>query len=215
MSELSGTIEAKRTERWVRTAGIGTIVGGGAVLVGSILDNVTNVTSTPATPEYVFTWSMLAVGAFLLLAGTAAAYARYGDAYGRLGLVGSLVAGLGFLSMTVGGVWNALYTGPVSDALPGGGFAFGGLLLAALGSLVLGLALRRSGVAGRAALFMIAAPVVLVATFVVGEALTALSGFDVMWLLFLTTFALGWVAFGDAVRYRANSAVDEPVAPVA
>ncbi len=191
------------------------MVGGGAVLAGTILDNVTAFTETPATAEYVATWSMLTIGALLLLVGAAALYTRYGDIYGRLGLAGTVIAGLGFLSMTVGGLWSTLYTGPAGEATQSGGLVFFGLLVAVLGSLVFAIALRRAGLAGRAAALLIVAPVVLVATFVVGETLTALSGFDVMWLLFLVTFCTGWVALGDAIRYTSDSALEETATPAA
>ena len=107
-SEISGTVEAKRTTRWIKTAGIGAMVGSGAVLAASIVDNVTQVTDTPATAEYVATWTTFAIGALLLLAG--AIRGRYGDEYGRPGVAGTALAGLSFLSMIVGGVWSAIDT---------------------------------------------------------------------------------------------------------
>ena len=214
MNTLSSTAEAKRTTRWIKTAGIGAMFGSAAVLAASILDNVTTITDTPATAEYVALWAMFALGAFLLLAGVMAVYIRYSDDYGRLGTVGTVVAGLGFLSMAVGGAWSAVTTGS-TVASPAGGFAFAGLLVAVLGSLVLALGLRRAGVATRAAALLIAAPVVLVATFVVGEALAAVVSIDMLWILFLVTFCVGWVALGDALRHSSESTIAEATAPVA
>ena len=104
MTELSSTVETKRTKRWLKTAGIGTMFGGGAVLTASILDNVTQITEGPPTAGYVTTWAMYAIGALLLLVGAAAVHARYGEEYGRLGTLATAVAGLGFLSMTAGGM---------------------------------------------------------------------------------------------------------------
>lgn len=214
MSELSSTVEAKRTTRWVRTAGIGTMFGSGAVLAATIVDNVTEVTSTQGTSEYVLSWAMLAIGAVLLFAGAVALYARYGQEYGRLGITGTAIAGLGFLSMTVGGMWSTVYTGPAEASTPGG-LTFAGLLLAALGSLVLAFGLRRTNVATRAATLLIVAPVVLVATFIIGETITAITSIDVMWILFLTTFCIGWIALGDALRSSPELTVAEETAPVA
>ena len=215
MSVTNGTVEAKRTTRWVRTAGIGAMIGGGAVLAGSILDNVTAYTETPGTVEYVTTFSMLTVGALLLLAGAVAAHVRYGDVYGRLGLAGVGVAALGFLSMAVGGVWSAADTGPALDASTSGGLVFFGLLVAVLGSLFLGVGLRRARAATRAAAVLVAAPVVLVATFVVGETLAAAFDLDVMWLLFVLAFCAGWVALGDALRAAPETTPVETTTPVA
>ena len=215
MSVTSGTVEAKRTTRRLRTAGIGATVGGGAVLTGSIFDNVLAYTETPGTVEYVTTFSMLAVGALLLLAGTVATHVRYGDVYGRLGLGGTVVAALGFLSMAVGGVRSAAYAGPALDASTSGGLVFLGLLVAVLGSLFIGIGLRRAREATHAATVLVAAPVVLVASFVVGETLTAALDLDVMWLLFVLTFCAGWVALGDALRAAPETTTAEPTAPVA
>ena len=215
MSEVSSIVEAKRTTRWVRAAGIGAMIGAGAVLAASIVDNVTEVTDTPATAEYVTTWAMFAVGAFLLLAGAMAIHTRYGEEYGRLGTAGTAIAGLGFLSMIVGGAWSAIDTAPTVEASTAGGFAFMGLLVAVFGSLVLAIAFRRAGVVGRAAALLIAAPVVLVAGFVVGEAISAVVSIDAMWILFLLTFCAGWIALGDALRHSPESAVAEAAAPAA
>lgn len=214
MSELRSTVEAKQPTGWIRTAGIGTMLGSVAVLAAAIIDNVTEVTSAQGTIEYVVSWAMLAIGAFLLLAGTGALYARYGEDYGRLGIAGTAIAGLGFLSMTVGSVWSAVYAGPAEASLPGG-FTFAGLLLATLGSLVLGLGLRRANVVTRAAALLIAAPVVLVATFVGGETITTITNIDLMWILFLVTFCAGWVALGDALRYSPESTAAESASSVA
>ncbi len=213
MNEFSGTVEATRERRWVRTAGIGAMIGAGAVLAGLILDNVVEFTATPGTAEYVTAWSMLAVGGLLLLVGVLAVHARYGAVDGTLGTIGAGIAGLGFLSMVVGGAWSAVYTGPVLDASTSGGLVFLGLLVATLGSLVLAIGLWRAGVAARAVAFLVAAPMVFVATFVVGEPLSAATGYDVMWLLFLLTFALGWIALGDALRADTRTVVDETVVP--
>ena len=215
MNELSGTVEATRTPRWIRTAGIGAMIGSGAVLLASTLDNLTAYTTTPATAEYVTTWAMFTVGALLLLAGAAAVHTRYGDIYGRLGLAGTAIAALGFISMTVGGAWSLLYTGPAVDSSTAGGFAFVGLLVALIGSLVLAVSLRRIGMATRAVWLLIAAPVVLVATFVVGEAITALTSIDAVWILFLITFCAGWIALGDALRTSSEVTVPEPAVPTA
>lgn len=215
MNERSSTVGATRGG-WVRTAGIGAMVGAGTVLAGSILDNVAEFTATPGTAEYVTTWSMLAVGALLLLVGAVAVHARYGDSYGALGAIGTGIASLGFLSMTVGGVWSAIDVAQAtSDASTSGGLAFFGLLVAVVGSLVLAFGLRRAGVAGRAVALLVGAPVVLVSTFVVGETLSAATGYDVMWLLFVLTFCAGWVALGDALRAGVRTTVGETVTPAA
>ena len=214
MNELDSTVPAERTSDWRRTAGFGVMIGAGAVLAASILDNVTGVTGTPGTAGYVTAWSMFAVGGLLLLLGAYAVHVRYGDAYGWLGLAGTAVAALGFLSVTVGGVWSLVAPGPAGEATTAGGFAFGGILLAMLGSLVLAVALHRSGLAPRAALLLIAAPVVFVATFVVGETISTVVGADAMWILFLVTFCTGWIAVGDALRSRSESPVVEPARPV-
>lgn len=214
MSEGSGTVEAKRAARWTRIAGLGAMVGAGAVLVAAILDNVTEFTATPGTVEYVTAWSMFAVGGLLLLVGALALHVRYGGDYGRLGALGTAVAGLGFLSMVVGAAWSAVSTGPVVDASASGGLVFAGLLLAVLGSFALAVGLRRSGVA-RAGTLLLVAPVLLVATFVVGEALVAVVALDALWLLFLVTFCAGWIALGDALRSGPESTVAETTAPTA
>ncbi len=206
MNAHSSIAETKRTTRWTKTAGIGAMVGSVAVLAASILDNVTAITSTPATAEYVALWAMFAVGALLLLVGAVAVYTRYSRDYGRLGTVGTALAGLGFLSMTLGGAWSVVYTGS-AVASPAGGFAFAGLFAAVLGSLVLAIGLRRASIATRAAVLLIAAPVVLVASFVVSETLAAVVSIDVLWILFLVTFCAGWVALGDALRHSPESGV--------
>lgn len=214
MTEFSSTVEAKRTRRWIKTAGIGAMFGGGAVLTASILDNVTELTGTPATIGYVITWAMFAIGALLLIVGAVAVHARYGEEYGRLGIAGTTIAGLGFLSMTVGGAWSAVLTGAVGNS-PAGGLAFAGLLIAAFGSLVLAIALRRAGIAPRAVALLVAAPVAFVATFVVGEALAAIASIDALWLLFLITFFVGWVSLGDALRHSRELAAPEASTPAA
>lgn len=214
MTEFSSTVEAKRTRRWIKTAGIGAMFGGGAVLTASILDNVTELTGTPATIGYMTTWAMFAIGALLLLVGAVAVHARYGEEYGRLGIAGTTIAGLGFLSMTVGGAWSAVLTGAVGNS-PAGGLAFAGLLIAAFGSLVLAIALRRAGIAPRAVALLVAAPVAFVATFVVGEALAAIASIDALWLLFLITFFVGWVSLGDALRHSRELAAPEASTPAA
>lgn len=139
------------------------MVGAGAVLAASAIDNVTAITDTPATTEYVTTWAMFAIGALLLLAGAVATHTRFGDEYGRLGTTGTAISGLGFLSMAVGGAWSAIYTGPVVEASTSGAFAFMGLLIAVFGSLILVISLRRASVTTRAAALLIATPIVLVA----------------------------------------------------
>lgn len=215
MASISSTVQAKRTTRWIRTAGIGAMVGSGAVLLATLIDTLTDFTSIPATPEYVATWAMLTVGAVLLLLGAVAVYARYDDEFGYLGTSGAVIAGLGFLSMVIGGAWSAIYTGPAGETLPGGGLVFAGLLVAMLGSLVLAFGLRRAQVATRAAMLLFAAPVVLVLTFVVGEAVTNVVDFDLMWILFLVTFSTGWIALGDALRFVPEVPVAKPTTPVA
>lgn len=215
MADISSTVQAKRTTRWIRTAGIGAMIGSGAVLAATLIDNLTDITSVPATPEYVATWTMLTVGALLLLLGAIAVYARYDDEFGYVGASGTAIAGLGFLSMIVGGAWSAIYTGPANETLPGGGLVFAGLLVAMLGSLVLAFGLRRAQVATRAAMLLFAAPVVLVLTFIVGEAVTDVVNVDLMWILFLITFSTGWIALGDALRFVPEVTVTEPTTPVA
>jgi hypothetical protein len=193
------------------------MVGGGAVLAMSVLDNATTYTETPGTAEFVATFSMGAVGALLLLAGAVAAHARYGDAYGRLGLLGAVVAGLGFLSMAAGGLWSYAETAPAADGLTSGGAFFLGLLVAVIGSVLLAAGLRRVPRATRAVRLFAAAPVLLVATFVVGEAVNGVLalGIDVVWLLFVAAFCAGWIALGDSLRGTPETTPVETTAPVA
>jgi len=214
MSKIRGTVEAKRTTRWIKTAGIGTIIGSGAVLAAAVIDNVTKITDATATAGSVTTWAMFTIGAFLLLIGAMAVYARYGEEYGSLGNVGTAIAGLGFFWMLVGGVWSAIDTSPTLEASTVNRFAFIGLLIAVLGSVILGIALRPTGVANRAATLLIAAPVVLVSIFVVSETISAVVSVDVLWLLLLLTFCAGWIALGDALRHSPESPVERAATPV-
>ena len=62
-------------------------------------------------------------------------------------------------------------------------------------------------------MLLIAAPVVLVTGFVVGEAISTVVSVDVLWILFLVTFCAEWVALGDALRYSPESTVSSTVAP--
>ena len=105
---------------------------------------------------------------------------------------------------------------PLPEASTSGGLAFFGLLVAMVGSAILAVALRRADVAPRAVAGLLAAPVVLVASFVVGQPITdALGlGFDAVWVLFLLTFCAGWIALGDVLRYSPEETVSETVAPV-
>ena len=205
MAEIRNTIEVKRTMRWLGMAGIGAMIGGGAAFVASILDNVAGFTETSATPEYATTWAMFTIGAILLLIGAVAIHVRYAEEYGRLGAAGAALAGLGFLSMTVGSAWSIMLTGPVGES-SAGGLAFFGLLVAALGSFVLALGLRRVDGLTRGVALLLAAPVVFVSTFVVGEALADLVSLDVLWILFLLTFYTGWITLGDTLRRDSGSA---------
>ena len=106
--------------------------------------------------------------------------------------------------MTVGSAWSIVLTGSVGES-PAGGLAFFGLLVAALGSFVLALGLRRVDGLTRGVVLLLTAPIVFISTFVVGEALATLVNLDVLWILFLLTFCTGWIALGDTLRRDAGS----------
>lgn len=215
METVSRAVEAKRTGRRTRWAGGAAVVGAAGLLAASVADAVTDVTLRTGDPAYVAAWGLFVLGAALLLVGLVGAHAAYGDDYGRLGLAGAVVAGLGFLSTGVGSVMNAVYSGPAGDALPAGAAVFVGLLVAAFGSALLGAALWQSRDAVRAGAVLTVVPLVLVVSVLTGEAVAAVAGFDALWVAFLLAFAAGWMLLGERMRTGAVTSARETSSPLA
>ncbi len=175
----------------------GAAIVGGVVLLASMLASSVypQADEIPGTALYAALYVTWTVGAILLAIGAIAALSRFGGALGRLGVAGVALAALGFLSMTVGGTMNYLDANPAAPNLPGGPFAFLGLLVAIVGSAVVGVALWRSGVAKSAAALAIVAPVVFAAALALGPTV-AIAGIDVLFGVFAVAFCAAWVLLG-------------------
>ncbi|WP_224333144.1 hypothetical protein [Haloprofundus halobius] len=178
-----------------RLFGIAAVVGG-VVLLASMLTNSVypRADEIPGTMLYSAFYIATTAAAALLTVGAVAAVARFRETLGRVGLAGAALAALGFLSMTIGGTMNYLDANPAAPNLPGGSFAFIGLLVAIAGSAVVGIALWRSGVAKTAGALAVVALVVFAVGFAVGP--TAVAGIDVLFAAFALAFCAAWILIG-------------------
>lgn len=156
--------------------------------------------------------TFLLVGIALLQWGIAGFYAQYKDRYGRLGVVGTYLVGLGLLPFAVGGlsvILVAIVRGnPLSPTEPISmplneyvlitqAFMLG-LFIASAGAFALGISLWRAdiGVRGGAVLLASALPLLL---FLPAEQLPIIK-VNLDALLATGTFGLAWIILGDRLR---------------
>ncbi len=138
------------SSNWVRRGGLAAAIGGllWALLPLGIF--FVSIEETRAgTPAHLAAaalyWLMAVIPLLLLLAGLAALHALHGRAYGRLGRLGFLVSLVALLAMFVGnGVEVASLTFRGSESAVGHSAFLIGFLLLLIGSVPLGLAIRRA-----------------------------------------------------------------------
>lgn len=186
-----------RVTNRTRTAGLAAI-GGGLLLLGAagMLPFYPGADQAGA-PGYRMFFALFTSGAILLAMGAAGSYLRYREVYGTLGVLGSALATIGALSMAVGGLLSFLYAGPVGEATSAGGFAFTGVVVALLGSALVGIALWRAGVATLAAILFVFAAAAFVLGLLAGP---TVAGVDLARLAFVLAFSLGWIGLGNDMR---------------
>lgn len=179
-----------------RWGGLAAMVGGVLWAVTPLRESVLGGGALPGHPVFRPYNLALMVIAALLTAGLLALHERYGGSYGRLGTAGMVVTLAGYALLFFGSVPAVLLTREARDFIRFGQDAgFFGALLSLIGALLLGIALRRAGVASRlgAWLLIVALPVGLV-----GVVLLSGLGFeDTAGLPWTVLYGAAWAVLGN------------------
>lgn len=134
----------------------------------------------------------------LLTVGLLAFRARYKGSYGRLGTAGVFVIFGGYALLFFGSLPAVLFSsdGPVGFVRVGQDLGFLGAVVALVGALLLGIALRRSGVASRlgSLLLIVAFPVGLLGVIVV---LSGIGFEDIAGLPWTVLYRGAWIVLGS------------------
>ncbi len=153
---------------------------------------------------------VLLVIAVLLILGLLALRARYKGRYGRLGTVGVVVIFVGYALLFFGSIPAALLSpdGLRSLIRVGQDLGFLGALIAGVGAILLGIALRRVRAASRpgALLLIIALPVGFVGVIVV----SAVGFEDIAGLPLTVLYGTAWLILGSQLWSRRGTAAEQP-----
>lgn len=186
--ERRTTTGSRRTAGWTAFAAIAAMIGGGWFPILVSAERAYRPTSAALGPLADRAFVVLVAAATCCLAlGTIGFYARLRGTYRPIGIGGAILAGLGFASMAVTTVLGGATPQAIAPLL---GL---GPLGAALGSAVLGLALRRTDTGSRlaAGLLVVGSPLFVFALDPAGSAVLAVP------------FGLGWALAGhDLVLER-------------
>ncbi len=153
---------------------------------------------------------VLLVIAVLLFVGLLALHARYRESYGRLGTAGVDVILIGYALLFLGSVPAVLLSpgGLRGLIMAGQDLGFLGALVAGVGAVLLGIALRRAGAASRlgALLLILALPVGFA-----GVVLVSAVGFsDIAGLALTVPYGGAWVVFGNQLRSPRGTVAGQP-----
>ena len=152
----------------------------------------------------------LLVIAVLLVVGLLDLHARYGGSYGRLGTAGVVVILIGYALLFLGSVPAVLLSpgGLRSLIMAGQDLGFLGALVAGVGAVLLGIALRRAGVASRmgALLLILALPVGIAGVVLI----SAVGLTDIAGLALTVPYGGAWVVFGNQLRSPRGTAAGQP-----
>lgn len=198
-------------------AGFATVLGGGVLLAAFTVDAATGVFglgSLSSRSDFFAAYTILGLGAVLLAAGLTGTAVAYRRRFGTVPLAGLVSGATGALVVAVGATLNVTAADPAA-ATTGGAVVFGGIALSALAALMTGSALWRIDVTRPAAGLLVAAFVGFVLALGLGEAITAVAGFQLAWSVCGVLLSLGWLLFGNHVRSRVDADAAERVAPVA
>lgn len=204
------------TERWtprrLHLAGLAAIVGGIGYPLAVATENLIypEVVEMTGSVPYTLFFVLSAISAIGLLIGTAGLHAHQRELYGRLGLVGAAITGIGFASLAIATLLMAL-TADLGLVMVFGSIGFLGT---PLGVSVLGIACWRAGDLSRLAsgLFVLGLPA-LVLDLALYEATIALTGLPLSTLLYVVPFGIPWVLVGYRLRSRpTETSVVEPTA---
>lgn len=198
-------------------AGFATVVGGGVLLAAFTIDAATGVFgigSLSSRSDFFAAYTVLGLGAILLAVGLAGTAVTYRRRFGTVTLAGLVSGATGALVVALGATLNVTAASP-AEATTGGAVVFGGIALSALAALMTGGALWRIDVTRPAAGLLVAAFVGFVFALGVGEAITAVTGFQLAWSVCGILLGLGWVLFGNYVRARVDAEPTDRLTPVA
>lgn len=187
---------------------IGGIIVPSAIAVEDIIYPA--ITEMTGTVPYTLYFAIAAIGALALVIGTVGLHVYERESYGRLGLVGAVITGVGFTSIAIAMTLMAL-TVEVGIIRVFGTLGFLGT---PLGVSILGIACWRSGNVSRlaAGLFVLGLPA-FIGELVLYEPTIALTGVPLSSLLFVVPFGVPWILVGYQLRSRrTDTSAPEPAA---
>jgi hypothetical protein len=196
--------------RWLHVVGLAAMTGGIIVPSAIAVEDIVYpaIVEMMGTLPYTLYFLVAAVGALALVIGTAGLHVHERESYGRLGLVGAVITGVGFASIAVATTLMAL-TVDISTVWIFGTLGFIGT---PLGVSILGIACWRSGNVPRVAagLFVLGLPA-FIGELLLYEPTIALTGVPLSSLLFVVPFGVPWIIVGHWLWSRpAETRTAEP-----